>query len=78
MAAKIKIVYFKVYLGIRELLNLTLWIAMMVTAVPEIQKESYEHLFISGALGFAIFSAVIARCNRCSFAAGAGSTDGSP
>ncbi len=74
---KCSIKVFKIYLASKETVNLLLWMAMMALVVPEIQRHEYEHLMVSGAIGFGVFSAVIARLNRLFFTMGAMSTDGS-
>lgn len=74
---KCSIKVFKLYIIIREVVNLVVWIATMATMIPEILDEKFEHLMVGGAVGFGIFCAVIARCNRLLFTFGAVTTDGS-
>ena len=65
--AKLDIKYLKLYIFIREIVNVILWMAMLITVVPTIVDFNSRWIGQSAASGFAIFSAVIARLNRIQF-----------
>ena len=75
--AKIDIKYLKIYIFIREVINIILWMAMLSTVVPTIVDFNPRWIGQSAASGFAIFSAVIARFNRIQFTLSIFKTSGS-